>query len=336
MEINSPNGVSIVICCYNSENRIGETIKHIFSQKVGKDILWEVILVNNNSTDRTVDIVNDIWQKDYKNIDFKVVDEPNAGLSNARIRGAKTANYKYILFCDDDNWFASDYLEKAYKIMNSNPDIGVLGGRGEAEPESKLPFWFHSFQDSYAVGVQSINSGDITDRGYVWGAGFILIKDTFLKLLTSGFSFYCSGRKNNKLLAGDDNEICKWFILAGYKLWYNEDLYYKHYIPTERLKKEYLIKITEGFIISSEYLSKYNLVIKNLKHRKSSINKYISGSLLLFKILLKSILLRNTNTDKRQLQFLFPINRYLAFDKEYYNIMKALHNYRTAKNDILK
>lgn len=49
-------GVSIVICCYNSASRLPETLQHIAEQEVAANISWEVIVVDNASTDNTQEI----------------------------------------------------------------------------------------------------------------------------------------------------------------------------------------------------------------------------------------------------------------------------------------
>ena len=54
-------GISIIICCYNSAKRLHETLKHLALQQVSDTIHWEVILVNNNSTDATTQIALEIW-----------------------------------------------------------------------------------------------------------------------------------------------------------------------------------------------------------------------------------------------------------------------------------
>ncbi|MBK6397553.1 MAG: glycosyltransferase [Bacteroidetes bacterium] len=56
-------GISIVICCYNSESRIKETLEALQMQEVGNDIKWEVLLVDNNSTDKTIEVSEMIWKK---------------------------------------------------------------------------------------------------------------------------------------------------------------------------------------------------------------------------------------------------------------------------------
>ena len=222
--------ISVIICCYNSEERIKDTLAHIAKQKVG-NLLYEVVLIDNNCTDRTAQVAMDFWVDSMNMvIPLSIISETKAGLSNARRSGVFSAKGKLIVFCDDDNWLQDDYLAFGYSIMMSNQTIGVLGGLGIPVFQDEAPNWFSTFQGSYAVGCQALSSGDISSRGYVWGAGCFLRRETMNNLYHSGFISLCSGRKEGILLAGDDSEICKWHLWIGKKLCYNEQLIFKHYI----------------------------------------------------------------------------------------------------------
>src|SRR5436190_1893505 len=99
------DGISIIVCCYNSSLRLPKTIEHLAAQKTSSFLNWEVIFVNNSSTDNTTDVVAKEWSKyNLQNVGFKIIDEPKAGQSFARIKGVETALYDLIVFCDDDNW----------------------------------------------------------------------------------------------------------------------------------------------------------------------------------------------------------------------------------------
>jgi len=82
-----------------------------------------------------------------------------------------------------------------------------------------------------------------------------------LDLYNSGFESFCSGRKERLLLAGDDSEICIWHLLIGKKLWYDESLFFHHFIIKSRLSKDYLLNITEGFQMSEKILNLYKEVL---------------------------------------------------------------------------
>lgn len=79
-------GISIVICCYNSAQRLPLTLVHLAAQKVADNFPWEVIVVNNASTDNTEEAAFSSW--DRESIEMRVVYEPQPGLSYARHRGS--------------------------------------------------------------------------------------------------------------------------------------------------------------------------------------------------------------------------------------------------------
>src|SRR5690348_6905842 len=105
-----PPGVSIVICFHNGANRLAQTIRHIALQRVPPDIPWELILIDNASTDQSARVATDEWQNHAVRSSLRVIAEPVIGLSYARARGFEEALYAYVILCDDDNWLDENYV----------------------------------------------------------------------------------------------------------------------------------------------------------------------------------------------------------------------------------
>jgi len=251
-------GVSIIICCYNSEKVLPQTIQHLANQKVSNRIDWEIIIVDNNSIDNTAKVAADVWGKTGSKTPFDIVTQPIPGLSAAREKGVESSQYEYIIFVDDDNWLEENYVTNVYNIMEKNPDIGILGGVGIPVYEEEPPEWFIKYNVRYAVGKQSDRSGDISfKKGYVYGAGMVIRKSVWYYVKSLGFKNYVSDRSKNKLLSGGDNEICYIVRLVGYKIWYDESLKFKHFIPQKRLTYKYFLEHKEGKHRSSVYLDPY-------------------------------------------------------------------------------
>ncbi|WP_199120907.1 glycosyltransferase family A protein [Pedobacter sp. ASV28] len=276
-------GVSIIVCCYNSASRLPETIKHIALQEIPKDIPWELIVVNNNSTDNTTTVALAEIQK-YESLisRSKIVDEPQPGLSHARHKGVDKANYEYVIFCDDDNWLEKKYVFTAYEILLNNPKIAACGGESDAVSDVSFPDWWEDYKGGYAVGKQAEETGDVTWRKYLWGAGLSFKKETYLEV-SNKFPSLLSDRNGLELTSGGDSELCMRLILKGYRLFYSSQLNFKHFISEDRLTLSYREKLYHSFKESGKINRIYSLKIEVMK--MSYIKKAVAFSTTLVRLI---------------------------------------------------
>ncbi len=252
------SGVSVVICCYNSEDVLPMTLDKICRQKVGDDIEWEIVIVDNGSTDKTAETARESYENTTCTAQLRIVKETEPGLSAARLKGLSTARYDYVVFCDDDNHLDESFVELVHEIMNSDEKIGVLGGQSTGHFDGSRPEWFDTWKNSFAIGKQFREAGDITwKRGYVWGAAMAVRKSALKNLIDGGFRSLLTDRKGNALSAGGDTEICYALRNAGLKIWYDPRLKFRHHISRERLDWSYLRKLFRGFGQASAILDIY-------------------------------------------------------------------------------
>ena len=235
-------GISIIICCYNSASRLENTIKHIALQKE-VDFSFEVIVVDNNSTDNTAKIANDLFLI-YKIENYKIVSEPKPGLTEARKCGVKSASYDILIFCDDDNWLEPNYLINVMFGFEKYKDAAILGAWSDAAfvDGQILPFWFNEIKGSMAVGGKP-NSDCLVDE--VWGAGMAIRTAIAIEIFIK--PSVLSDRKGTSLVAGGDTEICERVRKLGYKIYKLTSLKYTHFITPERLTWDYLTRLNTGF-----------------------------------------------------------------------------------------
>lgn len=251
------DGVSIVVCCYNSESRLPETIKHLGLQNA-QDVNWEIIIVDNASKDNTAKVVETLLKEHCAGIDHKVVYEGTPGLNPARIKGFEEAAYELVLFVDDDNWLCNTYVSTVYEDFRSNPEIGIIGGHGEAEFEVEPSSWFDKFKENFATGEQGDTGDGVTAKvDLVYGAGFTVRKSIYEKLKEVQFTSILTDRVGDSLISGGDNELCIVTGMAGYEIWYDSRLKFKHYMTKGRLTWDYLKKLYFGFGQSKIYLATY-------------------------------------------------------------------------------
>lgn len=111
---------SVVIPLYNKADTIERTIRSVWAQSF-KD--YELIVVNDGSTDCSLDVVKRLSQ----NIPIQIIDKPNGGVSSARNAGAVVAKGKFIALLDgDDIWFPS-HLALLADAIEKHPEVRLLG-----------------------------------------------------------------------------------------------------------------------------------------------------------------------------------------------------------------
>ena len=233
-------GITVLICTYNGAKLLPETLKHLAAQEVPAGIDWEIVLVSNASNDNTMSLASSLWTKLGSNVPLRVLDEPKPGKPFAIERGFAEARYSYICIVDDDNWLAPNYLALACQIMDEHPQIGALGGAIDAVCEITPPAWFAKYAGHYAVGKQGERSGDLTlTERFICGAGCVVRKNAWEKVQRAGFKSLLVKYPGVRG-SGEDVEMCYALILAGYAIWYDERLHFRHFISANRLTWNYL------------------------------------------------------------------------------------------------
>ncbi len=127
--------VSIIIPVYNVEQYLKRCIDSVVNQTL-KDI--EIVLVNDGSTDGSLDICEQYAKNDSR---IKIITRKNGGLSAARNTGLDNATSEYIGFIDSDDWVDTNYFEKLYNAAIENDcDIafGDIVRKGEKKHKIRL------------------------------------------------------------------------------------------------------------------------------------------------------------------------------------------------------
>lgn len=129
---------SVVIPLYNKELSIQNTILSVLKQSYQN---FEIVIINDGSTDGSVDAVKTI--KDER---VRLIHQENQGVSAARNRGIKEAKYKWIAFLDGDDVWGSNHLEEIVKMMGIFPNEKVYVTSFEYSDKRKM--YRHERNDS--------------------------------------------------------------------------------------------------------------------------------------------------------------------------------------------
>jgi CDP-ribitol ribitolphosphotransferase len=147
--------ISVITPAYNAEAFLRETLDSLVNQTFKN---FEVIIVNDGSTDSTSVIIEEYCEK-YSN--FKSFTQHNSGVSTARNKGIEEASGEYLAFLDSDDIYAPKALEKMYKVAFENDAELVVGISGH----------FNSFHSPTHLNTETLVEKefiDSFDEGLIW------------------------------------------------------------------------------------------------------------------------------------------------------------------------
>ena len=229
--------ISVVICTYNRDKFIGEALESLAKQNISSD-KFEVIIVNNNSTDNTEVICKKFIGQNPK-LDVKYVIETNQGLSFARNRGIEESKYEIITYIDDDAYTKSDFLKIIFNYFNEHPTTAGIGGKVTPRYEIEEPKWMNKYLYGFVTKVDLDNKKrQFKKKEYPAGCNMTYRKDLLQKV--GGFNNKLKWRADDKYINFKIKEISD-------KIMYLPDLEVEHTIDAYRTSDENFSKLSLKF-----------------------------------------------------------------------------------------
>lgn len=216
--------LSIVVCTLNRSHLLVECLKSLESQPVASDT-YEVIIVDNGSTDATSDIAVSFARR---NPHFRIITEPQTGLSNARNTGWKEANSDWVAYMDDDAKATPGYVERLFHIIKTYT-FDCFGGIYTPWYKYQKPRWF---KDEYASNITVQDHTGVLASGYVSGGNFA-VKRTLLEKF-NGFQPDL-GMRPGKIAYGEETLLQMKLRDAGYIIGFDPLLIVEHLVSKEKL-----------------------------------------------------------------------------------------------------
>jgi glycosyltransferase involved in cell wall biosynthesis len=168
---------SIIIPTYNRSDVIIRSLETWTKQNIPVDE-FEVIVVDNNSTDNSSQLIQD-FIKDKAN--FFYYKETKVGSTNARHAGAKLAKGELLIFCDDDGLFNEGCVQAVLDVYTLNPEVAAVAGKIEIQWDAEAPDWI----EPYEFMLGKLNYGTEIKYGkdlYLNGGIFSIRKKAFEQL----------------------------------------------------------------------------------------------------------------------------------------------------------
>ena len=224
--------VSVIVPTHNRCKYLRNAIISLQEQNFPRDD-YEIIIVDNNSTDKTPEIVEECNKKREKEVIY--IEEPKIGLHNARHAGTRVAKGKILAYVDDDVICDRSFLTEILKAYR-DADVGCVGGRILPKWEIKPPDWINMFPKSYLSILDE--DGEKREVQWVYGCNFSIRKKLLFEL--GGFNPDAFHEKKLWWMRGDGEiGLLKKVHDIGKKVIYNPKAIVWHVIPRNRLTISY-------------------------------------------------------------------------------------------------
>ena len=215
--------LSVIVCTYSRSKLINNLIEYFDRQIVIPPLLdLELVIVDNNSTDDTLTVVEN-QKKKTRNYELTYIFEENQGLSNARNLGISDARHNLLFFLDDDAFPAENFFNNMLDSIKENKTVIAVG--------------------SYDMRTHSrfLN----TDDPPPIGSGIILSKTIFEKY---GYfdTRYGYNQKKRALIPGEDTELTQKILKDGTPFYYLHNCIVKHFPAQNKFEIKTLSRIYLG------------------------------------------------------------------------------------------
>ncbi len=235
---------TIIICTYNNARSLERVLAALAGQVTPVGVDWDVLVVENNCTDGTHEVVHASRDRNPA-LKLRIVSEPEQGLTPARQRGVRETSSEWLAFVDDDCLVADDWIQRAAETIARHPNCGGLGGtvrlsfQGDARP---LP-------DDIAWVLARQVHADERRVASLAGAGMALRRKA---LDETGWlqAPLLEDRIGRRLVSGGDAELASRIEHAGWELWFTPACRIEHLIPPERTTRPYLRSLARGLGVS--------------------------------------------------------------------------------------
>jgi glycosyltransferase involved in cell wall biosynthesis len=239
MMTSRPLMASVIICTYNRAERLRRVLETLNASIVNSAISWEVVVVDNNSSDHTSAVVDAMARACP--VLLRYVFESRQGKSNALNRGIATAGGELLLFTDDDVEVAPDWIQRMVEGFADVP-CSAIGGRIVAAWNGAAPSWY-SDRGPYRLmaAIVQYEHGDTPffTTHPPFGANLAIRKPALESI--GGFRVDLGPNATQGAVGGgaEDTELCNRLLAAGHRILYLPGAVVYHPVEPERTTRRY-------------------------------------------------------------------------------------------------
>ncbi|MGA8740928.1 MAG: glycosyltransferase family 2 protein [Terracidiphilus sp.] len=229
--------VTVIVCTYNRSQSLARALASVADSIMPEDMTWEVLVIDNNSSDNTRAVVQDLADR-YPRI-FRYVFEAKPGKSNALNRALRETDADVLAFMDDDVRVEPDWLCMLTRIF-ADPRYSGSGGRIVPDSAFTLPIWLGT-SERYALAPLAmfdlgLEAGELKEPPF--GTNMAFRREMFTRY---GDFRRDLGPQPGSEIRSEDTEFGMRVLGGGERLWYEPAAVVHHSVPQTRVKKSYFL-----------------------------------------------------------------------------------------------
>jgi len=233
--------ISVIIPTRNRADLLSIALKSVVEQELS-DVAYEVIVVDNGSTDHTAELVTGLAKKWRA---LRYLHEPTPGLHAGRHRGLKEANGDILVYADDDMRATPTWLEAIYENFRDRK-ISMVGGNNHPDFQGQVPGWLEKLWARPAMGGQGIAQLSVLSLPegrreinpyFVWGCNFSVRKQVVLD--AGGFHPDAMPRELIRFRGDGETHISKFVLKQGLGCYFDSRVSVHHAVTPERMTFDY-------------------------------------------------------------------------------------------------
>lgn len=247
--------LSVVVCTHNPRRVFLErTLDALRHQQAARD-RWELVLLDNASTAPLAAEYDLSWHPHGRH-----VREETLGIAAARMRAMREARSDLILFVDDDNLLAPDYIALGLAYAAYRPDLGVWGGQLVPEFEREPEEWTRRWWSYLAIRPLDRDLRAASPRDYEaippTAGEFIRrsVWERYLASVATDSRHLILGLRGSERISGQDTDIALCTFDLGLGAARFRDLVLTHIMPASRLEEPALLRLVESISFATVVL----------------------------------------------------------------------------------